>query len=919
MSAQKCFLLRLFHLLDEHRVEYCITRNYENFYEAIESDIDFLAAEKSLPLFLELCRRAAAENSFLFVQQNHFVNHSFIFWNQESGFIRIDVEIENRWKIFHVLKASEVLQERRRFEEFFIPSPQHEAAILLTQTAWLNSLTGRYARRLQILQQEIPPRQFSEMLHHAFSLRSFSLNAPDLPQIIRAGLRRKTFRRPASFLKTIQYFFSDCLRFWQRLAKPCGLYFRSRTTNVETSDKILRDIEFLFPKGKLVFETGAPNFGQLLKAMFKGGLVVETLTVKSDEAARVSANRAATTFLPSRTFVDAEYHDGNTQLAHVFSGAMTATNAEKRGPQTTQFIVRCLAKQCEPKPFERGRFVVLLGLDGAGKTTVAREISRMALEDSRFRGVKYFHWIPSLSGKIEFPWRSSLETPRKKIFTPNLIRSTVSLARLLKNIFSAHLSYWFRLRPLLRQGFVVLVDRYFYNYWIDPQSVKYFAPQKWLTRWLRFFPQPELMIRLRADATTLRSRKRELSLEEIADQTKQLEQAPLYGTDCVDLDATESPTRLAEKAFAAIRNPGSSNLQASWKDLFQSDHAGETIVTRHIALQKSGRAFLFLPVEPELAVTALELYPAQTCKARAARKLVRLLLSAGIVLKTNTTTLPMAAPFSFFLRSLVGNDSAIPPFAVLAGNPRTPGSRFIFLVFNRGLPAGVVKAGTGAFAQKLIEREKIFLTSLPETFKNIPRTIAEFRSDTVSAFALKFVQGRSPQPTDDSGINRVLRGWLDETRVMPLSEIPTWQRLVAACNSNPDFIRLAARLGNKTFCPTIFHGDFTPWNIKVVEPSGDWVALDWERGELAGIPGWDWFHFRIQSAILVRKLSASDVAIEINRFIDSELFKKFAEAAKIESIKHDLLLAYLFFVTEVEKPSEGLETLKQLLTKLQNG
>ena len=45
----------------------------------------------------------------------------------------------------------------------------------------------------------------------------------------------------------------------------------------------------------------------------------------------------------------------------------------------------------------------------------------------------------------------------------------------------------------------------------------------------------------------------------------------------------------------------------------------------------------------------------------------------------------------------------------------------------------------------------------------------------------------------------------------------------------------------------------------------------------------------------------------------------FVFSRKIESIKQDLLLAYLFFVTEVEKPSEGLETLKQLLTKLQNG
>lgn len=31
------------------------------------------------------------------------------------------------------------------------------------------------------------------------------------------------------------------------------------------------------------------------------------------------------------------------------------------------------------------------------------------------------------------------------------------------------------------------------------------------------------------------------------------------------------------------------------------------------------------------------------------------------------------------------------------------------------------------------------------------------------------------------------------------------------------------------------------------------MVLDWERGELAGIPAWDWFHFVLQPAILVAR------------------------------------------------------------------
>ena len=332
MSAQRSFLLRLFRLLEEHQLEYCATRNYETLFEASESDVDLMTAPRSVPLFLELCRQAASENNYHFVQSNRFVNHSFIFWNEECGFIRIDVETGNRWKIFHVLGAAEILRSRRKFSEFFVPSAEHEAIILLTQSAWMGSLTERYSQRLHILQQEIPPERFSVTLHHAFSVHSLSLTAPDLPQMIRRGLLRKTFSRPSSFLKTIGFLFNDCSRLWQRMAKPCGVFFRTRTTKIGNYENFLRNIEFLFPKKKSTVQTSSPTFLQLLRGMFKGGLVVEILPVKSDEEARTLANRAAKTFFPRRTFVCAKYVDGSTKLAHVFSGAMTSTAPDERWP-----------------------------------------------------------------------------------------------------------------------------------------------------------------------------------------------------------------------------------------------------------------------------------------------------------------------------------------------------------------------------------------------------------------------------------------------------------------------------------------------------------------------------------------------------------------------------------------------------------
>ena len=111
------------------------------------------------------------------------------------------------------------------------------------------------------------------------------------------------------------------------------------------------------------------------------------------------------------------------------------------------------------------------------------------------------------------------------------------------------------------------------------------------------------------------------------------------------------------------------------------------------------------------------------------------------------------------------------------------------------------------------------------------------------------------------------------------------------------------------------HGDFVPWNIKV-SPSGAWTVLDWERGEATGIPGWDWFHYVIQSAILVAHLPTSALVQLIEELLGSEVFRQYAARGGIVGCERELALTYLLHVVEVIKPSEGLEPTRELLGAL---
>jgi hypothetical protein len=148
----------------------------------------------------------------------------------------------------------------------------------------------------------------------------------------------------------------------------------------------------------------------------------------------------------------------------------------------------------------------------------------------------------------------------------------------------------------------------------------------------------------------------------------------------------------------------------------------------------------------------------------------------------------------------------------------------------------------------------------------------------------------------------LLNLWLDDSSTISLEQTQTWQRLtrLAAFQKLAEF---KSRLENLRFHPAIFHGDFTPWNIKV---SGEkWIALDWERGELLGIPGWDAFHFVTQTAILVEHLRVSELTGRIENFFRQIEFQNYAERARISGFERELFLSYLLYQLEVIRPTEG--------------
>ena len=352
-----------------------------------------------------------------------------------------------------------------------------------------------------------------------------------------------------------------------------------------------------------------------------------------------------------------------------------------------------------------------------------------------------------------------------------------------------------------------------------------------------------------------------------------------------------------------------------WQELFKRN-GGEVVHVEFRVLHKAGLPFLLLPQNAKLAARALSLYPAQSTPARFAKIALRWALRTKLPLPLKTERIEIATddPFVRFLKELAGAENP-PPIAILPGNPRAPGRRFIVLVFDENQnPSAVVKAGVGEAAIALIEREKSFLASVPEEALGVPRLRASLDNTRVTAFALNFIEGSSPR-AGQMAAHPLLASWIDTSRRMPLHELPVWQRLAASFPMPPSLQESVRETGNRRCHPALMHGDFAPWNVKVSR-EGAWMALDWDRGETAGVPGWDWFHFVVQSAVLIAREEPLRLARDVEIFLESEPLRAYAERAGITEFRRELLLAYLLYCSNVLMPTEGIDAIRLLLAEL---
>lgn len=162
-----------------------------------------------------------------------------------------------------------------------------------------------------------------------------------------------------------------------------------------------------------------------------------------------------------------------------------------------------------------GKFIVLLGVDGSGKSTATSGLKKQATKNK----IKFIrlHWRPYL---LPSPRRFIGRTPIYDVTNPHAQEEhslLVSLILLLYYFLDFWLGYILIIIPQKKRGAFVLFERYFFDVLFDPKRhrLKHTRLSTWLAR---IVPRPDAIFVLYGDSQDIYIRSQELKSEEIQRQ-----------------------------------------------------------------------------------------------------------------------------------------------------------------------------------------------------------------------------------------------------------------------------------------------------------------------------------------------------------------------------------------------------------------
>jgi thymidylate kinase len=228
----------------------------------------------------------------------------------------------------------------------------------------------------------------------------------------------------------------------------------------------------------------------------------------------------------------AEYDSINLDSAHIELRNKTSelkTNIHYKFFDTARKIERII--------HPTGLFIVLLGVDGAGKTTIAEQLKTRYV--TAFRRINHYHSRVRVLKDISQIKNDStpvdVSNPHGKKHRSGKVVSTAKFGYYFLDFLIGN---WIITKAKIKSS-LVLVERYYYDYTIDKVRYNLNLSDSFLNFFGRFVKKPDAIFILTGDSKTLQQRKNEITLEEIDEQKLRLQNAFSKNPKAVFIDTTE--------------------------------------------------------------------------------------------------------------------------------------------------------------------------------------------------------------------------------------------------------------------------------------------------------------------------------------------------------------------------------------------
>jgi thymidylate kinase len=447
----------------------------------------------------------------------------------------------------------------------------------------------------------------------------------------------------------------------------------------------------------------------------------------------------------------------------------------------------------DASPPRKGGVLSIVGPDGAGKTTlidalVADHLGGAPILRMRRPGVLYRRTVPDVP----------VTEPHKQPPYPALL-SLLKTGYIFVDVF---LGWTLRIRPFVRRGGWVIVERGWWDIAVDPLRYRMRPHGRLLWSLGRLLPKPDLLLILEAPPEIVYARKTELTIDELARQMGAWRDHLPASQRRVFLDASLPAREVVRRA--------ATELDRLRRDFGDAPTPGWTGVPTRVS------ARWVLPRAPRaVAASGLLVYQPINLRARAGWEAARLMARLGMFRLLPGGGAP-PEPVRAALAPHVGARSTLS-----VARTNHPGRYVALVIGPRGECQGVGKVATDEVGRRALRVEARAVVELgPEL------------SDPLSAPEIAAL--------DDSVLLYRMAAWSPRAR--------PWMLPADIAGALGCFYRAGtqARGGSG-----LSHGDFAPWNL--LRTRRGWVVIDWEDARRDAPPFYDVWHFLVQGHALLRR------------------------------------------------------------------